>query len=159
MASELVCTELDLRHIHVRIDASSLGSGDLAGNKSLDVAPASEWWPYRNQMLLTFAAQALLPHKVDRLLIGTVRSDGFHKDGTTDFLSKFDDLLRYQEGGIRVSAPAVQLTSSELVKTSGIEMRLLAYCHSCHTGNISCGYCRGCTKHRQVMHALGIDAY
>ena len=63
-------------------------------------APASDWWPYRNQMLLTFAAMKCIGLGVTKLLIGTVRSDGSHIDGTPEFVHLMDQLLSMQEGGL-----------------------------------------------------------
>ena len=47
---------LNLEHRVIRCDLSDLGSGDLVGKAANVAAPASEWWPYRNQMLVTLAA-------------------------------------------------------------------------------------------------------
>ena len=90
-----------------------------------------------------------------RLYIGTVSSDGGHRDGTTDFVGLIDDLLRYQEGGLRVEAPAIGMTTQELVKTAQVPENVLAWAHSCHKANLPCGDCRGCNKYNQSMFDLG----
>jgi len=64
-----------------------------------------------------------------------------------------------QEGGIIIKAPAIHKTSDELIKESGIPMELLAWAHSCHTSALACGYCRGCIKHKNITHALGLAPY
>ncbi len=64
-----------------------------------------------------------------------------------------------QEGGLKVEAPAIDLTSIELIKTAGISPSELAWAHSCHTSEYACGRCRGCNKHREVMVALGYANY
>ena len=55
-AATAVARRLGMEHHVVSIDCRSLGSGDMAGRSASDHAPASDWWPYRNQMLATFAA-------------------------------------------------------------------------------------------------------
>ena len=105
-ASAAVCAQLGIEHHIVHIDCSSLGSGDMADAAPDAAAPASDWWPYRNQMLLTFSAMKCIALGVKKLLIGTVRSDGSHIDGTPEFVNLMDQLLSMQEGGLRVEAPA-----------------------------------------------------
>jgi len=60
-----------------------------------------------------------------------------------------------QEGRIRVEAPAIHGSTVDLIRKSEIPYSLLAWAHSCHTGNIACGRCRGCNKHRNVVAELG----
>ena len=64
-----------------------------------------------------------------------------------------------QEGQVSVEAPAIGLSTIELVRTSRISRELLAWSHSCHTGNLACGGCRGCVKHYQVIGELYGDPY
>lgn len=158
--AKTVTEELGIPLEIVSVDCSSLGSGDLAGTKATDIAPTPEWWPFRNQLLVTLAVMAAVKHGVGELMIGTVSSDESHADGRPEFLAAMDQLCRIQEGGIRVTAPAIGMSTVELVRTSGIPMGLLAWAHSCHTGNLACGACRGCNKHRITYHELGDgDAY
>ena len=158
-ASSQVCNELGLHHLSMRVDCAFLGCGDLVGTDQLKIAPASEWWPYRNQLLITLAAMRLLPLGVNEILFGAVRTDDFHKDRKREFFEHITQLLSSQEGGVKVIAPAIHMNTADLVRVSGIDSRLLAYAHSCHTGNLACGRCRGCTKHRAVMDDLGLDVY
>ena len=146
---------LDLAYKVVSVDLSELGSGDLSGKPSINIAPESEWWPFRNQMLLTIAAMALIAEGVQTLMIGTVSTDSFHMDGSKDFIESISKTVRLQEGRLEIEAPAIELTTVELVERSGIPIELLAWSHSCHTSNIACGRCRGCNKHREVMSQLG----
>jgi 7-cyano-7-deazaguanine synthase len=154
-----ICDDLNIQHHIIRADLSALGSGDMAGKTPLEVAPVPEWWPFRNQMLITLAAMKMISLGADRLLIGCLRSDGAHADGRKNFISAMDDLLRLQEGQIRLEAPAIELDAINLVRTSGIPFELLAYAHSCHVGNYACGLCRGCRKHYETMQGLGVEPY
>ncbi len=158
-AASKVCAELNVKHEILQIDCSCLGSGDLAGSPAIDNAPSSEWWPFRNQMLATFAGIKALPMGVEELMFGAVASDNFHADGTEQFFNHLNITMSIQEGLIKVSAPAIKLTSVELVKKSGIDLSLLGWAHSCHIGNSACGNCRGCYKHQTVMDTLGHGYY
>jgi len=154
-AATQVCQELDILHVVLRIDASSLGSGDLAGNDALPQAPASDWWPYRNQLLITLAGASALKHCCSRLIIGTVSTDATHLDGTARFVEHINALMAYQEGALTVEAPALHLNTADLVRESGVPARLMAWAHSCHKANSPCSDCRGCYKHYEVLEALG----
>ncbi len=149
-ASAAVCAQLGIEHHIVHIDCSSLGSGDMANAAPDAAAPASDWWPYRNQMLLTFAAMKCIGLGVKKLLIGTVRSDGSHIDGTPEFVHLMDQLLSMQEGGLRVEAPAIELSTAELIQQSALPADMLAWAHSCHKANTPCWNCRGCNKYRET---------
>jgi 7-cyano-7-deazaguanine synthase len=154
MAAGQVAKELGLDLTVLRIDCAGIGSGIMAGTTPLSGAPSSEWWPFRNQLLITLAAAWALPRGFDTLVLGSVRTDGFHVDGTRGFFQAVDRLVSLQEGGIRVVAPALDLTTSELVELSGVSDQVLAWTISCHRGSSACGDCAGCQKHEQVLRQL-----
>lgn len=153
--AEVVCKSLGIEHHVVRVDCSPLGSGDMAGRDADPLAPASDWWPYRNQLLITLAAMRAVTVGAEVLYIGTVSSDEGHLDGTAGFVSRMNDLLSFQEGGLRVEAPAIGLTTAELIRETGVPPGLLAWAHSCHKSDVPCGQCRGCTKYIETFHELG----
>ena len=146
---------IGLRYEVVRADCSALGSGDLAGRPASAVAAASEWWPFRNQLILTLAGTAALQFGETELMIGALRTDGHHADGRPEFIEKISSLMEMQEGGLKVTAPAIGYSAPELVEASHIPQSVLAWAHSCHTGNLACGQCRGCVKHFETWEALG----
>lgn len=158
-AAAQVCAELGICHDIVRVDCSSLGSGDMASSQALAVAPVPEWWPYRNQLLLTLAGMRAISMGVQVLMVGSVASDGSHADGRPGFYDAINQLMAFQEGHIRVEAPALRMTTAELVCESGIPQSLLAWAHSCHVGSLACGGCRGCVKHYEVTQELYGDPY
>jgi len=158
-AAGAVCIALGIRHEVVRADCSSLGSGDMAGQPPAAIAPVPEWWPFRNQLVLTLAGIAAVKLGVTHLMIGALATDGVHADGRPEFVEVMSKVMSLQEGGITVSAPAIGLTAVELVKTSGIPREVLAWAHSCHVANFACGQCRGCVKHYQTWEALGWDPH
>lgn len=158
-ASEAVADSLGIAHEVIRADLSSLGSGDLAGSQPLEIAPVREWWPYRNQMLITLAAMRGISLGVSRLLIGTVKSDSAHLDGTISFISSINHLMQQQEGQISIEAPAINLSACDLLRISGVPMEILAWAHSCHTANEACGFCRGCRKHYETLLEFGVEPY
>jgi len=153
-AATAVAQRLNIEHHVVSIDCRSLGSGDMAGSGANEHAPASDWWPYRNQMLVTFAAMKAISLGVQQLLIGSVLSDGFHRDGRPEFIGALSALLELQEGGITVSAPAIKLNTLELIRLSGVPDSELAWAHSCHKADVACGNCRGCNKYFKVLEVL-----
>jgi len=157
-AAEQVCSVLGIAHEVVRVDCSSLGSGDLAGPPS-PLAPVREWWPFRNQLLVTLAAMSLLDRGVRKLFFGSVKTDCSHIDGTPQFFQLMSSTLAVQEGGLTVSAPAIEMTSVELVRAACIPAAVLAWAHSCHVATLACGECRGCLKHYETTAALGWLAY
>ena len=158
-ASRAVCESLGIRHEVVRVDCSHLGSGDMIGAQPIPIAPVPEWWPYRNQFVLTVAAMAGIKINISHLMIGAVASDDVHADGRAAFTHAISNLLEMQEGGMTVSAPAQNMTAVELVKKSGVPSEILAWAHSCHIGDVACGGCRGCIKHYQTWEALGHEPY
>lgn len=155
-ASEAVCAALGVRHEMITVGWGSLGSGLLASDDpSPDEAPSPEWWPYRNQLLLTAGAAVALRANLEAVVFGTVAGDGGrHRDGTAEFMDLADQLLSYQEGGVRVLAPAVALTTIELVRKAGVGIDLLGWTHSCHRANLPCAACPGCFKRRSVIDAV-----
>ncbi len=155
MAAAAVCAELGITHYVVDVDCSALGSGDMAGSSALTAAPASDWWPYRNQMLVTLAAMKAIVLGAEVLYIGTVSSDENHRDGTKRFVELISELLSYQEGALRVEAPAISLSTVELVKLAEVSPGVIAWAHSCHKANLPCGDCRGCNKYDASMFELG----
>ncbi|MDB0510979.1 7-cyano-7-deazaguanine synthase [Ralstonia solanacearum] len=156
-ASTQICKELCLQHIVHAVDIRSLGAGDMAEGEVSPHSPHSEFWPYRNQYLITLGAMVAISRGCHRVLVGTVITDKRHADGSTAFRTTIDTLLSLQEGGLRLAAPAADLTSADLIRKSGISIDTLAWSHSCHTGKLACGRCRGCQKHSEVMHELGLE--
>jgi 7-cyano-7-deazaguanine synthase len=156
-AATAVCRSLEIEHHIVRIDCKALGSGDMVGARPDLNAPASDWWPYRNQLLATLAAMKAISLGVTHLILGTVRSDGSHRDGTPEFVALLDQLLSMQEGHIHVECPSIHLSTSELARVSGVMPELLAWAHSCHKANVPCGDCRGCNKYFQTLQELQSD--
>ena len=158
-AAAAVCEALNIEHHVIEADLSSLGSGDMAGQAPAALAAVSEWWPFRNQMLVTLAAMKAVALGVNKLMIGTLRTDGVHADGKPEFIDLMNSVLRIQEGEILLEAPAIKLSGTELIKSSNIPSDLLAWAHSCHVANEACGMCRGCRKHYETLEELGFAPY
>lgn len=154
-ASKIVAEILDIEHIVIRIDCKSLGSGDLINEEPIDSSPSSEWWPYRNQLLVTLATMKGISLNINELMLASVKSDGFHKDGTVEFYKLMDNLVSYQEGLINITCPSIGLTTVELINESKIPKEILFWAFSCHKSTIACGNCRGCNKYYNTVHELG----
>ena len=145
--------DLDVR----RVDMSTFGHGtmSLSGMPLATASKSPEFWPYRNQMLITLAAMTYAAHPITEMMVGTVVGDDAHPDGTNGFVAAIDSLVRLQSG-VRVLAPAIHMTTLELVKKAEVPTSLLGWTFSCHTGEWACGFCRGCSKHRQVIECLEV---
>lgn len=158
VAASALAKAMNLPHELLRVDHSSLGSGVMSQQAPVESAQAPEFWPYRNQMLITIAAMALLSRGLKEIMIGAVGTD-VHADGSPEFISAIDALLKLQEGGVRVAAPAVGLEPSDLLRSSGFPAELLGLTFSCHVHRYACGECGGCTKHRNVVEEAYGGAY
>ena len=158
-AASAVTQQLGISHEIITVDLHKLGSGNMAGQEPIEAAPSIEWWPFRNQMLVTLAAMRGIALDVRRLLIGTVKGDGSHADGRRPFIGAMDAVLRLQEGSLTLEAPALDLTAVELVHRSRVPWELLAWSHSCHVSEFACGICRGCHKHYHTCKAIGVAPY
>jgi 7-cyano-7-deazaguanine synthase len=154
-AATAVAQTLEMPFVTIRADLSALGQGNMAGKPPAETAISPEWWPFRNQMLVTLAAMKMVGSGHSTLAIGTVAGDELHKDGSLEFIETLDRLLSLQEGGLRLIAPARLLTTVELVRLAKAPQDYLAWTHSCHISDIPCGSCRGCKKHNGTMRELG----
>jgi 7-cyano-7-deazaguanine synthase len=152
-ASSALCTELGLRHVTLSIDLSSLGQGSLAGSSGSKLASAEEWWPYRNQVLITLAAMRFVDEDLKEIMIGAVKTD-VHADGKAPFLRTIDRLMSLQEGAVRVTAPARKMSPVQLLLSSGFPTNLLGITFSCHLLEYPCGRCRGCMKQLDSIEQL-----
>lgn len=158
-ASAGLCKILRLRHRVISVDLSALGSGSMVGRKKAKGGKAVEFWPFRNQMLVTLSAMALQPAGVKKIMIGAVATD-VHADGKAPFLNAIDHAMHVQEGRIRISAPAREIDSVALLRRSKFPRHLVGLTFSCHVHQYACGLCRGCVKHRAVIeqaYATPID--
>jgi 7-cyano-7-deazaguanine synthase len=150
-AAAEVCKELKVAHETIRVDCSDLGTGTMADRQhQIEDAPTEEWWPYRNQLIITLAAMRVVQTDVSQLVLGAVRDDSDHADGRVEFFGSMDEVVCSQEGSLGIRTPAIEMTSVDLVQESGIPKPLFNWCHSCHRSNFACSRCRGCKKHQAV---------
>lgn len=156
-AASQIARELGIYHEVLSIDARFLGSGDMAGEAPSNVAPVSEWWPFRNQFLVTIAAMRGIALNVNTILMGSVSTDRIHSDGSHEFYKALATLVFLQEGNIQITAPGLEMSTSELVRKSSLKNSVLFWTHSCHKSQFSCGRCRGCMKRQSVLEELGLS--
>lgn len=150
VASKALCDQMGLQHLILAIDHSSIGSGNMSNSAPYKDAQAPEFWPYRNQCLITLAAMALVGRGLKELMIGIVSTD-LHADGSVEFVNTMDRLLQLQEGSVRLVAPALEMTGAELLRRSGFPYDLIGLTFSCHTHRYACGQCGGCAKQRDTV--------
>lgn len=156
-AASYVAKKLNMEHVIIRVDCSSLGSGTLSGKPSIDGAPSEEWWPYRNQLLVTLACMKGISLGLKTLYVGSVAPDGKrHADGKSEFYMKLNEIVSFQEGNINIEVPAINMDTIQLIKISKISYSMLLHAHSCHTSNYPCMKCSGCYKNYMIRKQLGI---
>lgn len=161
-AAAAVAASIDVKFDSVRADFAVTGGGLMIADAPIDGSPSPEWWPFRNQILVTIAAawacrntDAVTRPGSTSILLGCVAGDGErHIDGSPRFIAALNDLLRLQEGGVGLEAPAVDLSTEQLVAASGIPDSVLAWTHSCHVANLPCMACPGCFKRERVLDSL-----
>lgn len=158
-AAATVCKALDIHHHVIRANCRELGLGDMAGVPPSKLSPVTEWWPFRNQLLITLVGAKAISDNVAELMFGAIATDTAHKDGRKEFFQIINQLMTFQEGNLRVVAPAINLDAASLVTISGVPREILAWSHSCHVAPYACGNCRGCVKHAETMKKLGYEDY
>ena len=154
-AARNVCLELEIRHLVIRCDCAALGKGSLKGSAASTQCNNPEWWPYRNQLLITFVAALLIDESPLELMLGTVKGDGKqHKDGSRAFFRKMNALLACQEGDVCVTTPFMHLGSEQVIRDNGVPRSLLGWSVSCNASELPCGKCLACIKRAYVMRSL-----
>lgn len=155
-AAARLASDLSITHRSITVDASVVGAGLLLNDSTPIGGSAPETWPLRNQLLVTIGAAYALGHGVSEVLLGTVRGDGDrHRDGSPEFFKLADQLTAHQEGGIRVRAPGIEHSATELLAQSRLGPDVLAWTHSCHRAPMACGDCPGCWKRAMVWSEMG----
>lgn len=153
-AARFIADRLSLSHDTLTVPMRLLGVGDMAGTAPFGSGEATEAWPFRNQMLITLAAMRFSRDGYTEFMIGTVRSDCIHPDGTLEFVHAIDQALQIQDTRIRLTAPAIDMSTFELVQASNVSRDLLGWTFSCHRAAVACGQCRGCQKTVELLRAL-----
>lgn len=155
-AAHAIGESLGIDVFDLAIDCRSIGGGLLADGKPLSDAPSPEWWPFRNQLIVTLAASFAIRRGFETVVVGTVASDGErHVDGTKYFYESLDQLVASQERGVRVVTPAIGMSTDQLLAAAGIGDDLLILTHSCHVADVACGTCPGCEKRWHVLARAG----
>jgi 7-cyano-7-deazaguanine synthase len=138
---------------HLVVTASPGAKFGLLGATEPLSQDTPEFWPYRNQFLGTVAAMALYDRRVQEIWFGTVKSDTKFLDSSPRFFAAFDSLLSAQEGRIRVRAPALNLSTEQLITLSKTPLSLLGVTFSCHRSHLPCGDCPGCWKQARILYS------
>lgn len=158
-AARQIAQHLGIAYDTISAPLGNLGSGDLAMRPSIQGAPASDWWPCRNQLLLTLAVPWALEREVRTLVLGLIASNRLHGDGSAAFVDAMNRALEVQGIAIGIEAPALDLSKAELLRRACVPLEVIAMAHSCQTGEFACGYCRACNAHRAAMEDLGFLSF
>ena len=125
------------------------------GSPPSDQGSTPEWFPYRNQHLATIAAAHALKCGLKSVALGVVAGDGNrHVDGTPSFISMINGLISQQEGGVRLLAPHIRTEPTDLVARCGLPEAIVRQTHSCHTANVACRTCPGCTRREEILRQV-----
>lgn len=62
-AAQNISSFFNLEHHVLKVDLSSLGSGEMSDENAVSIAPIPEFWPFRNQMLVTIGAMRFAASK------------------------------------------------------------------------------------------------
>lgn len=153
-ASAAIAQELRIEHITATVRPENLGVGAMTHHPHGRMNIPSEWWPYRNQLLVTLGSTLAVRHSIECVIIGTVREDSQYVDGTAAFVESLNGLLIAQEGRVRLLAPAINLTSAELLTRSCLPHSLAALTRSCARAEVACGNCNSCEKARNILSTV-----
>jgi len=145
-----VASELHLRH-EISTIRPPYGAGRLYSDDAAPAGVPDEWWPFRNQLLVTVGAALAATRGLPVVLLGTVIGDSQYADGRPQFQAAMNALMALQEYPVRVETPALQSTSTELVRRVGVSARVASLTHSCSRAPRSCGDCGSCLKSREVL--------
>lgn len=145
-----IAKHLKLNHRVVRL-RSNFKYGMLSGEDVGEIQKP-EFWPFRNQLLGTIAAMTLYRDNVREIWFGSVGTDTRFLDGSRGFFKAFNNLSSQQEGGIKIEAPALELSSERLIAKSKTPRSILGATFSCHMSSIACGDCPGCRKHQRLLY-------
>lgn len=155
-AARWVSKRIKCRHEVIKVDASKLGTGPLARRKASPLSAHEEWWPFRNQLLLTLAGMRAVQEGIGAIMIGTTRLDNRHADGRPEFVVSMNRLMARQEGCLQVIAPAWKLTPDQLLTRAKLPAGILLNTFSCHHGAVHCGHCPGCHKRLTILSQRGL---
>lgn len=149
-AARALANELHIPHEIIVVDLCSLGVGRLSGKPSLSQAPTPEWWPYRNQLLVTLAAMKLANRGLSQIMIGSVSTD-IYADTKGPFTRALDRALMLQEGAVRLVAPARGMSTLALLERGRFPPDLIGLTFSCDVSPYACGRCSSCEKRAEVI--------
>ncbi len=151
-AAQAVAEHLSIDLEELTIDLSALGSGILTTTPQVAHAPTPEWFPLRNQFLLTIGAAYAAKHGLHAVILGLVAGDDErHADNTARFIASINALVFDQEHHIRILAPYARTPPHELLIGCGLANEILQQTVSCYAGNSECGECAGCRRRRGVL--------
>ena len=146
--SEYICELLNIKLLQARVSLPKISSRIIPEDNSTD------WGPFRNQLLITIAGYSCIQEGLKNIVIGTVKTDRKFLDGTPEFIEQLNRLLGLQEGHISLSAPAQDMTTTDLYYASGIPESIFDGVFSCTEAAIPCGICPSCQKYDEVMRDI-----
>ncbi|GBC70807.1 7-cyano-7-deazaguanine synthase [Candidatus Calditenuaceae archaeon HR02] len=117
--------------------------------------------PVRNLVFYSCAAHVAFSINADKIVVGHNGEDaGRFPDVGTDFIKRFNELLRESLPGYKLTLEAPLLSHSKrdvarLALTLGVPLEDTWSCWG--PGTIHCGRCEGCQSRRNVFRELGVE--
>lgn len=153
-SSRDICTFLNIEHVVLGAPTNFVSVGLMSLRRSTQDSQHPEFWPYRNQFILTCAMMAGYSRGVTEIVIGSVAGDFKFADGTEDFIALMNGLSAQQGEMPKISAPAIKMTTEQLLSAANPPVQILGLTFSCHRATVPCGDCPGCNKNREVLASL-----
>ncbi len=89
------------------------------------------------------------------IMLGSVSDDDNREDASSLFYRRSDQLLRVQQGGLRIVVPALGMSLDELVAASGVSSIVLDLTYACEQPDGPCGRCAGCLTRAGLLARVG----
>jgi len=147
--SASIARKLGLKHDIIR--APLIKKFGLSNPNQKRKSKKPEFWPFRNQFIATVAAMHFSGGGAKEIWFGSVKTDTRFLDGSKMFFQLLNSLVSYQDSKVVIKAPALSLSTEELIERSKIPFSILGATFSCHRSNVACGDCPGCQKQRSVL--------
>jgi len=144
---DLAQTNLIERTCQIKSYRSKVMSGQ--GRETQD-----EYWPFRNQFLISIAAMEAVKRSADVIIIGIASGDAHFADGSIDFVRIASTLVATQHPQITVKAPLLEECNNSALLLHAVPPYFLRRTHSCNRSAQPCWDCPSCVRAAKILGQL-----